>query len=365
MNEDERARGFWDEHHHVAEDPDFWMAHPLGRAAINRRISGDPHVWPLDAFGASAGRRFGLGLSLGCGLGTLERAVRRMDLCANVEGIDGSQASLDEARAKAREAGLTGITYRRANLNSLPLPRKRYDAVFFHQSLHHVRCVEKLLGRVVRALRPDGVLFLDEWTGPSRTEWTPDALARARSLFAALPAAWRKTQVLQPPVQAYDPSECIRSSAILPGVRRLFDIAVERPYGGHLVSVLLPQLERDRIPAADLEGLMRDWLAEEDADLARDPSRSWYTALTARPRPAWRALPARLANAAVRLRLAATYRIPTAAPVPRRAAPDGGRGHISVHLCVSSSRSNRAAIPIPPETHKVAIPRRTRRRRIA
>ena len=312
MNEDERARGFWEEHHHVAEDPDFWMAHPLGRAAINRRVSGDPHVWPLDAFGAFAGRRFPLGLSLGCGLGTLERAVRRMGLCGAVEGIDASQASLDEARAKAREEGLSGITYRQGNLNSLVLPRKRFDVIFFHQSLHHVRSVEKLLGRVAHALRPDGVLFLDEWTGPSRTEWTPGALARARLLFAALPAAWRKTQVLQPPVQVYDPSECIRSSAILSGVRRLFDVAMERPYGGHLVSVLLPQLERDRIPAADLEGLVRDWLAEEDDDLAREPSRSWYTALVARPRPGWHAVPGSLANTAVRLRLAATYRIPTA-----------------------------------------------------
>jgi len=309
--DDERARGFWEEHHHVAEDPDFWMAHPLGRAAINRRVSGDPNVWPLDAFGAYVRRRFPLGLSLGCGLGNLERAVRRMDLCAAIEGVDASEASLAEAREKASEEGLGGITYRRANLNSMALPRRRYDAVFFHQSLHHVRSVEKLLGRVARALRPDGVLFLDEWTGPSRTEWTPDALARPRSLYVALPADWRKTPALQPPVQIYDPSECVRSSAILPAVRRLFDVAEERPYGGHLVSVLLPQLERDRIPPADLERLIRDWLAEEDADLASEPSRSWYTVLVARPRRGWRASRGRLATAAFRMRQAASYRVPT------------------------------------------------------
>lgn len=311
-SEDDQARGFWEEHHHLAEDADFWMAHPLCRDAINRRVSGLPYVWALDAFAAYVRRRFALGLSLGCGLGTLERAVRRLDLCEAIEGVDGSQASLDEAREKAREEGLSGITYWRANLNSLALPRRHYDAIFFHQSLHHVRSVEKLLDRVARALRPDGWLYLDEWTGPARTEWTPAALTRARAIFAGLPAEWRKTPTLQPPVQTYDPSECVRSSAILPGVRRLFDVIEERPYGGHLVSVILPQLERDRIPAARLDGLVREWLAEEDEDIARDPARSWYTVLAAKPRRGWRAPSARAANLAVRARLAARYRVPAA-----------------------------------------------------
>lgn len=314
MNPDpeEEARQFWDEHHHIAEDVDFWAAHPLCRSAINRRVYDDPNVWPLDAFRMYIRRRFGVGLSLGCGLGSLERAVRRMDLCDSIEGIDASEASLEKARERAREEGVTGITYRRANLNRLRLPRRRYDVIFFHQSLHHVRAVEKLLARVARALKPDGVLFLDEWTGPSRTEWTDAALARVRSVYAALPPEWRRWPTLQPPVERFDPSECIRSSAILPTVHRLFDVAAERPYGGQLVSIILPQLAREHIPPPRLDALIREWLAREDEDIARDPSTSCHTTLVARPRRGWSAAAAHTANFATRLRLAARYRIPTA-----------------------------------------------------
>jgi hypothetical protein len=47
--EDAVAR-YWDENRQKAKDPAYWMAHPLCRQAINRRVSGDPHEWPLDWF---------------------------------------------------------------------------------------------------------------------------------------------------------------------------------------------------------------------------------------------------------------------------------------------------------------------------
>src|ERR1022692_2740344 len=83
------SRRFWDEHHAISEDPLFWMANPSCRAAINRRVTGDPNVWPLDGFARdTAGRTFRRALSLGCGMGSLERAVRRSGLCERITGID-------------------------------------------------------------------------------------------------------------------------------------------------------------------------------------------------------------------------------------------------------------------------------------
>src|SRR5438105_1030578 len=79
-----------------------------------------------------------------------------------------------------------------------------YDAVFFHQSLHHVRSIEKLLVRVERALARDGLLFLDEWTGPSRREWTNERLAKLRRIYADLPQEWRRFPILQKPLEIND-----------------------------------------------------------------------------------------------------------------------------------------------------------------
>jgi|GEM_PF-277731 len=279
-----KAEEFWDRHHHIVEDPGFWMAHPLCRLAINRRVSGDPNVWPLSALAACAGRRFRRALSLGCGTGSLERAAMRLNFCEEIGALDSSEASLHVAREKALEEGIAGIHYRRGDLNHLRLPRRTYDVAIFHQSLHHVASIEKLLARVALSLTPDGLLALDEWTGPSRYEWDAKRLARVRRLFEHLPPEWRRWLELRDPIEHEDPSEAIRSSAILPSVRQLFRVIVERPYGGHIVSILLSQAALDRIPKDLLDRLVSCWLAIEDEDLARDPALSFHTALVARPR---------------------------------------------------------------------------------
>lgn len=286
------------------------MAHPICRKAINRRVSGDPGVYPLDYLYVSSGMaRFRRALSLGCGTGRLERAIARLGIAAQIDAIDGSPVSINIARQKASEEGLPHIHYRVADLNRVKLPRCFYDVVVFHQSLHHVSSVEKLLERVLASLRPNGLLFLDEWTGPSRFDWNEAKLARANALFAAVPACWRKWTELRNPIEVNDPSEAVRSSAILPAVHRLFSILSERPYGGHLVSVLLPQLERALIPAPALDELISKWLAIEDADLERTPSSGYYTAILAAPRTGPGYVVARLASLVVRSRLAFRYRV--------------------------------------------------------
>jgi len=279
-----KAEEFWDSHHHILEDPGFWMAHPLCRLAINRRVSGNPNMWPLSALADYAGRRFRRALALGCGTGSLERTAMRLNLCEEIDAVDSSEASLHVAREKALEEEMAGIHYRQGDLNHLRLPRRTYDIVIFHQSLHHVASIEKLLARVALSLAPDGLLALDEWTGPSRFEWDTGRLVRTRRLFEQLPPEWRRWPELRDPIEHDDPSEAIRSSAILPSVRRLFHVIVERPYGGHIVAILLSQMAVDTIPKDLLDSLVSCWLAIEDEDLARDPALSFHTALVARPR---------------------------------------------------------------------------------
>jgi SAM-dependent methyltransferase len=296
---------FWDQNPHVAEDPEFWMAHPLCRRGINRRVSGRDSVWPLDFLYERAGSpRFDTMLSLGSGMGHVERAIRRLDIAGTVEAIDGSSVSVDIAKQKAAEEGLAGITYSVADLNRLSLPRRRYPAIVFHQSLHHVFAVERLLDVVRTALKPEGLLFLEEWTGPSRTEWTRAKMDRLDALFQEIPLEWRKGPELKPPIEEHDPTEAVRSSAIRPGVRRLFRILVDRPYGGQLVSVFLPQLRRDLIPPAALDALLARWLALESEELASNPDASFYNAILATPKTGPRAVAGRIANAAVRGALA-------------------------------------------------------------
>jgi len=292
---------FWDRNPHVSEDPAFWMAHTLCRQAINRRVSGAEDGWPLDFLYARAGSpRFGRMLSLGCGMGRLERSIRTLGIAESVDAIDASAVSIGIAKKRASEKGITEISYSVADLNRVSLPKRHYDAIVFHQSLHHVEAVERLLGIVRDALRPGGFLFLEEWAGPSRTEWTPARMERLRALFGRIPPEWRKWPELRPPIEEQDPTEAVRSSAIRPGLRRLFRTVIDRPYGGQIVSVLLPQLERERIPPPDLDALISQWLDLESAEMDADPDSSFYNAILATPRTGLRGAAAAISNTRAR-----------------------------------------------------------------
>ena len=78
-------------------------------------------------------------------------------------GVDLLEEALERARGLAREAGMAGIDYRRADMNrlqispagcqeALQLEENAFDIVFFHQSLHHVENLEGCLAAVRRAL---------------------------------------------------------------------------------------------------------------------------------------------------------------------------------------------------------------------
>ncbi|HUP48465.1 MAG TPA: hypothetical protein VNA04_06720 [Thermoanaerobaculia bacterium] len=149
--------------------------------------------------------------------------------------------------------------------------------------------LEKLFRAVLRAMRPDGLLYLDEYIGPSRTEWSGEILTPHRAVHASLPPEIRNGEDLPDPVQADDPSEAIRSSEIEPQMRIGFETMARRPYGGTLLSVLIPRLRRDRLTDSLLERL----IDEERLLLARGGS-SYYAIIVARPRRGLARLRARI-----------------------------------------------------------------------
>src|SRR5262249_55193083 len=150
-----------------------WGTQPLVRRAINRRGTGDPNPRPMEWFADRyVPEPVALGLSVGCGTGLLERDVVSKGLCERVEGVDFSPEAIAEARRGADEAALgRRLDYRVEDINAIRLAPRRYDIVFFHGSLHHVRNVERVLEQTREALKPGGLLFLDEYMGPSRSEW--------------------------------------------------------------------------------------------------------------------------------------------------------------------------------------------------
>jgi SAM-dependent methyltransferase len=222
----------------------YWAEHPLVRNSINRQATGLYWLFPTAALKAGwAVRPLGRGVSIGCGTGNLERNVLDLAVCRKIDAFDVSPESIRTARRLARGAGHRwSVRYRVADCNRLVLPRERYDIAFFHHSLHHIGDPDRLLSEVAASLRPGGLLFVDEYVGPSRDEWKESHLRFAREEWERLPAEFR-LQPVAAPLPPDDPSEMIRSSRILPAIRERFDIVFENPYWGNLLFPLFCALD--------------------------------------------------------------------------------------------------------------------------
>jgi SAM-dependent methyltransferase len=276
------AREFWDAGAPGEPEDRYWGAQPLVRRAINRRVTGDPNRWPMEWFAEKyVPAPVPLGLSVGCGTGLLERDVFVKGICERVEGVDFSPEAIAEASSGAEEAGLSRqLEYRVEDINAIRLPPRRYDIVFFHGSLHHVRNVERVLSEVRQALKPGGLLFLDEYMGPARSEWTDGEWGFARCAFDALPSDLKNRAALAIPLPMDDPSESVRSSAILPATRRLFEVLEDRPYGGNILWFVFPCLDMERL-REDRTGVLSRLIALEDHLLENEWIRSYFRVIVA------------------------------------------------------------------------------------
>jgi len=277
------AREFWDAGAPGESEDRYWGSQPLVRRAINRRVTGDPNRWPMEWFAERhVPAALPLGLSVGCGTGLLERDVIAKGICDRVEGVDFSPEAIAEARRGAAEAGLARrLDYRVEDINTIRLAPRRYDIVLFHGSLHHIRNVEPVLEEVRGALKPGGLLFLDEYMGPSRSEWSDPIWGFARSAFDALSPELKNRPQLAVPLPMDDPSESVRSSAILPAARRLFEILEDRPYGGNILWFVFPCLDIARL-REDRTGALSRLIALEDHLLEKGWVESYFRVIVAR-----------------------------------------------------------------------------------
>lgn len=257
-----------------------WMGEEAVRRSINQSVIGSPDCWPIEWLQTRVPSPFESAVSLGCGEGALERDLLSKGLCKSVLGIDISNAALKLAEARAQAAGLAGVMYQRGDLNALKLPAATFDAAFFHQSLHHAEDLDACLSATAAALRPGALIYLDEYVGPSRGEWSARLIKDASDLFSQLPASVRRSRSLELPVDWRDPTEAVRSSHILAAVSRHFTILDRRDYGGNYLSVIHPHLRLDHLTADERAALLQSLVAAEREHLAAGND-SYYTILIA------------------------------------------------------------------------------------
>ena len=97
---------------------------------------------------------------IGCGEGYLTLEAARW--ARRVVAVDRSAEVLQRATALARRRRVTNVTWKKGDIEKLPLEDKSVDVALLSQSLHHATDPGEALAEAARILRPGGrVLVLD------------------------------------------------------------------------------------------------------------------------------------------------------------------------------------------------------------
>jgi 2-polyprenyl-3-methyl-5-hydroxy-6-metoxy-1,4-benzoquinol methylase len=261
----DRVVAHWSE---ISRPPGQWWDIPAVHQRWNTFASGDPEVaFPQHVASTWLAGRPGLrALSLGCGSGGREMAWAQTGAFEQITGVDLAPESIRFATEQAKAAGLDGVlNFRAADFREVLHAGEQYDVVLGLHSLHHFDHLDETIRLIASLLRDGGLLVVDEFVGPTKFQWSAGQLRAADALLAELPAERRtehdgrvKRRVTRPSLLSMrldDPSEAVEAGDLLPALRRWFDIAEERPYGGTVLHITF-------------SGIAQNFL-DDDAETAR------------------------------------------------------------------------------------------------
>lgn len=220
--------------------PDHWEANQVVQQIQWKLSTGDafqnPVDWFMDKFGP-----FERMASICSGSGILENHIALNYLQGKtgiIEGYDVSPGSLDLARKNA--AGLRGVQFHVADANLHEWDESYLDAIFAHGALHHVANLDHCLGQLRRALKPTGYLYVNDYVGPRRFQWTDAQLRLSQELLDRLPHKFRRKHEVSRcdpfALKELDPSEAVRSDHILDHINAHFEVTVRTDRGGTLLA---------------------------------------------------------------------------------------------------------------------------------
>lgn len=325
----------------------WWEAGPEICNRINRNISGDPNcdytTYTLNKYFVE---RIPLEycLSLGCGSGGLERSLARQNAFNICDAYDVAEGSIKLAKKFAQDDGYDNINYNIADINNIILPLSIYDAVWIQGAMHHFESLEHVCEQILQSLKPNGLLILNEYIGPSRFQFptrqkevanlclrllplkyraeTPEAVANElerspikqgakwlitrlidkindRDLLNVIKHRLRKyygkrtgkiiekSEISFPSTRdviAADPSEAVRSDEILSVIQQYFEIIEMKDLGGNILQFLLSNIAGNFTEEDQLsQALLRMVMTIEETLLYCDEFKSDFAYIVARP----------------------------------------------------------------------------------
>jgi SAM-dependent methyltransferase len=249
----------------------FWQ-NPVARAAINRRITGDPELGPEIYFA----RRHGpaivapVALSLRASNAKLELALVEAGSCERLIGLHDEQSRVDYASRRVPEPLREQVRFQLGTLEDFQAPEP-LGAVVCRSFLHRRGDLEAVIDRLAELLAPGGLLFVEDFIGPARFQWTDAQLDAINRLLAQLPEEFlgdlaatdgrRKRSVERPDPNAWiasNPHEAVRSDEILSLLDARFERVEVCLYGGAIFHQLFSRIMGNFAGRPDLVGVLME-----------------------------------------------------------------------------------------------------------
>jgi len=249
----------------------FWQ-NPIARATINRRITGDPELGPETHFARRHGPAIVAphALSLRASDAKLELALVEAGSCERLTGLDDDQGRVDFASGRVPEPLRERVRFQLGALEQWQ-PPEPLGAVVCRSFLHRREDLEAVLDRLAGLLEPGGLLFVEDFVGPARFQWTDAQLQAINRLLARLPQELltdlsasdgrRKHSVERPDLAeriAATPHEAVRSDEILPLLDERFGRVEVCPYGGAVFHQLFSRVMGNFAGRPDLVGVLME-----------------------------------------------------------------------------------------------------------
>lgn len=233
----------------------FWQSEVV-EAHVHRRISGEPGLAPAAFFAGlvDEAHRGANGISLRAGDPALELALLRNRACATIAFVDPSAERLEYARARVPEDLLEKVRFEKADPVAYE-PAEAPGLVVSSSALHRVEDPRALIARFGGWLPPGGMVYVDEFVGPDRFQWTDAQIEIVNRLLARLPQEYRvdlaadsgavKEEIGRPNRERFardHPHEAVAPAQIRAALDAELEPVEVRPYGGAVFHQLFARI---------------------------------------------------------------------------------------------------------------------------
>jgi len=161
-----------------------WWTNDRLKWHMNQAISSHGEGGVVGALAALANTgSAGRAVSVGCGRGEKERALIKAGLVDRFDLFEASDVRADQAKRGAEQEGMGDRVDVFVEDAFRHPAHGRYDLVYWDHSLHHMLDVDKAISWSVTALKPGGLLVVNDYVGPSRLQWTRREVDYARKFL--------------------------------------------------------------------------------------------------------------------------------------------------------------------------------------